>query len=71
MSTMSFDATGIMGARKASPVKQSLIQHPAPRPNPVRELPPAPAEASRARTFFGFGSALSYECDSWTRWTGV
>ena len=70
MSVLTFDASGIVGARKPSPVKQSLIQYPAPRPEPVRELPSAPARASRGPTFFGSGSALSYECDGWMRWTG-
>lgn len=73
MSTLTFDASGIAGARKPSPVKQSqsLIRYAAPRPDPVPELPSGPVKASRGRTFFGSGSALSYECDGWTRWTGI
>ncbi|MEN3278386.1 MAG: hypothetical protein V7631_4176 [Massilia sp.] len=72
MSSLTFDASGIVvGARKTSPVKQSLIRYPAPRPDPVRELPSGPVKASRGWTFFGSGSALSYECDGWTRWTGI
>mgnify|MGYP000200348928 CR=1 FL=1 len=71
MSTMTFDAAGIAGVREVSPVKQALGRHQAPRRHPVRELPAAPVKARRAETFFGLGSAVSYECDSWMRWTGV
>ncbi|MDB5746676.1 MAG: hypothetical protein JWP72_1524 [Massilia sp.] len=71
MSTMTFDVAGIAGVREVSPVKQALLQHRVPRQNPVPEAAAAPAKARRTRTFFGLGSAVSFECDNWMRWTGV
>jgi hypothetical protein len=56
---------------KVSPVKQALVQHLAPGQAPLPEKPGAAVKVRRAKVRFGMGSAVSYECDSWMRWTGV
>lgn len=71
MSTLTFDAAGITGVREASPVKVAPAQPRAPRLTPMRDLPDAGAEASRAGIVLGAGSAVSYECAGWMRWTGA
>lgn len=71
MSTMTFDAAGVTGLREVPRVKQAAVRPQAPRLTPMQDAPAAPALASRARTFFGRDSAVSYECGSWMRWTGV
>lgn len=73
MSTMTFDAAGVTAFPETAPVKQPTVQPRAPRLTPMQDGPAMPAEAARARTFLGFGagSALSFECSGWMRWTGA
>ncbi|WP_306395669.1 hypothetical protein [Telluria beijingensis] len=70
MSTLTFDAAGITGVREASSVKLAPVQPRAPRLTPMRDAQDA-ADAPRTRTVLGVGSAVSYECAGWMRWTGA
>lgn len=73
MSTMTFDAAGVAAFPETAPVKQATVQPRAPRLTPMQDGPATPAEAPRGRSFLGFGagSALSFECSGWMRWTGA
>jgi len=73
MSTMTFNATGVTAFPDTAPVKQASVQPRAPRLTPMQDGPAVAVEAPRARTFLGFGagSALSFECSGWMRWTGA
>lgn len=71
MSSITFDAIGVADVREVPQAREALVQPQAPRLTPFCEVPAAPARARRARNFFGLGSAVSHECTSWLRWTGV
>lgn len=71
MSSITFDAVGIADVREVPQVRKAFVQAQAPRLTPFRDVPAAPANARSAKNSFGVSSAVSHECTSWLRWTGV